>query len=326
MSPNKSVAAESSEPSVGSQRPPRKTRRKRPTKKAPAEAAAVEDTTEASTGRRRRRRSRSEEGGTRQEDPREEGSATASTSSDRRAADADCRGPRRRPRTRKAAAEVNDGQEGRRREGRSQGCTRGRPSGGPRRRGRSERRARRRPVRRRGDRDRPRARRRCPEPGGRQHRAGQRGVPGGRARGGPGQGPRGGQGRGGRPPPAAVADSTETEAFEISDADIEDEPQQQVTVAGATADPVKDYLKQIGKVALLNAEQEVELAKRIEAGLFAEEKLNSGDDAGPEAAPRPRVDRRGRPARQEPPARGQPAPRGRRWPSATPAAACCSWT
>jgi RNA polymerase primary sigma factor len=47
--------------------------------------------------------------------------------------------------------------------------------------------------------------------------------------------------------------------------------------AGATADPVKDYLKQIGKVALLNAEQEVELAKRIEAGLFAEEKLSSGE-------------------------------------------------
>jgi RNA polymerase primary sigma factor len=77
-------------------------------------------------------------------------------------------------------------------------------------------------------------------------------------------------------PAAADADSTATEAFEISDADIEDEPQQQVTVAGATADPVKDYLKQIGKVALLNAEQEVQLAKRIEAGLFAEEKLNSG--------------------------------------------------
>ena len=48
-------------------------------------------------------------------------------------------------------------------------------------------------------------------------------------------------------------------------------------VAGATADPVKDYLKQIGKVALLNAEQEVELAKRIEAGLFAEEMLNEGE-------------------------------------------------
>jgi len=50
----------------------------------------------------------------------------------------------------------------------------------------------------------------------------------------------------------------------------------QVAVAGATADPVKDYLKQIGKVPLLNAGQEVELAKRIEAGLFAEEKLAEG--------------------------------------------------
>ena len=43
-------------------------------------------------------------------------------------------------------------------------------------------------------------------------------------------------------------------------------------ITGATADPVKDYLKQIGRVALLNAEQEVSLALRIEAGLFAEEK------------------------------------------------------
>ena len=53
----------------------------------------------------------------------------------------------------------------------------------------------------------------------------------------------------------------------------DDLPAAQVAVAGATADPVKDYLKQIGKVPLLNAEQEVELAKRIEAGLFAEERL-----------------------------------------------------
>ena len=53
----------------------------------------------------------------------------------------------------------------------------------------------------------------------------------------------------------------------------EDIPVQSTTITGATADPVKDYLKQIGKVALLNAELEVELAKRIEAGLFAEEKL-----------------------------------------------------
>jgi RNA polymerase primary sigma factor len=65
----------------------------------------------------------------------------------------------------------------------------------------------------------------------------------------------------------------EDQGFTLSAADDADEPEQQVMVAGATADPVKDYLKQIGKVALLNAEQEVELAKRIEAGLFADEKI-----------------------------------------------------
>ena len=68
----------------------------------------------------------------------------------------------------------------------------------------------------------------------------------------------------------------EGDSFVLRDDDDDDAPQVQVVTAGATADPVKDYLKQIGKVALLNAEQEVELAKRIEAGLFAEEKLNSG--------------------------------------------------
>jgi RNA polymerase primary sigma factor len=50
-------------------------------------------------------------------------------------------------------------------------------------------------------------------------------------------------------------------------------------ITGATADPVKDYLKQIGKVALLNAEQEVQLALRIEAGLFAEEKWSKLSNA-----------------------------------------------
>ncbi|HET9631737.1 MAG TPA: RNA polymerase sigma factor [Terrabacter sp.] len=79
--------------------------------------------------------------------------------------------------------------------------------------------------------------------------------------------------------PAAAAKTEEAEesGFVIRDDDEDDAPAQQVVTAGATADPVKDYLKQIGKVALLNAEQEVELAKRIEAGLFAEEKLNSGE-------------------------------------------------
>jgi RNA polymerase primary sigma factor len=99
----------------------------------------------------------------------------------------------------------------------------------------------------------------------------------------------------------AVADEAEVEAAAEADAESEDDeeeseedaagfvvstadddaPTQQVMTAGATADPVKDYLKQIGKVALLNAEQEVDLAKRIEAGLFAEEKLASGEKIAP---------------------------------------------
>ncbi len=62
-------------------------------------------------------------------------------------------------------------------------------------------------------------------------------------------------------------------ALVLSHREDDDIPVQTTTITGATADPVKDYLKQIGKVALLNAELEVELAKRIEAGLFAEEKL-----------------------------------------------------
>ncbi len=65
-------------------------------------------------------------------------------------------------------------------------------------------------------------------------------------------------------PDAIVISSTDDEIQSVS-----------TTITGATADPVKDYLKQIGKVSLLNAEQEVELAMRIEAGLFAEEKYNS---------------------------------------------------
>jgi RNA polymerase primary sigma factor len=63
------------------------------------------------------------------------------------------------------------------------------------------------------------------------------------------------------------------DALVFTHKDDDDIPQITTTISGATADPVKDYLKQIGKVALLNAELEVELAKRIEAGLFAEEKL-----------------------------------------------------
>jgi RNA polymerase primary sigma factor len=78
-----------------------------------------------------------------------------------------------------------------------------------------------------------------------------------------------------KPRTAAVeaANAVAAGALVISQSDDDEAPVYSTTITGATADPVKDYLKQIGKVALLNAEQEVELAMRIEAGLFAEDKL-----------------------------------------------------
>jgi len=77
-------------------------------------------------------------------------------------------------------------------------------------------------------------------------------------------------------PSSEHSDTASTEqagGFVVSETE-EDAPQQRVSnVIGATADPVKDYLRQIGKVALLNAAEEVNLATRIEAGLYAEHKM-----------------------------------------------------
>jgi RNA polymerase primary sigma factor len=58
----------------------------------------------------------------------------------------------------------------------------------------------------------------------------------------------------------------------------------------ASADSVRAYLKQIGKVALLNAEEEVDLAKRIEAGLYASERLRQIEDSGQKLSPQMRRD------------------------------------
>jgi RNA polymerase primary sigma factor len=60
----------------------------------------------------------------------------------------------------------------------------------------------------------------------------------------------------------------------------------------ASADSVRAYLKQIGKVALLNAEEEVDLAKRIEAGLYAAERLRQADEASEKLALQARRDLR----------------------------------
>lgn len=73
-------------------------------------------------------------------------------------------------------------------------------------------------------------------------------------------------------------------AFVVRDDDDDDNltpsgnPKRRVIAAGATADPVKDYLKQIGRVNLLNAEQEVDLSERIEAGLYAQHLLDMESD------------------------------------------------
>ncbi|WP_232343110.1 RNA polymerase sigma factor [Bifidobacterium choladohabitans] len=73
-------------------------------------------------------------------------------------------------------------------------------------------------------------------------------------------------------------------AFVVDDSDDDENvtpsgnPKRRVVTAGATADPVKDYLKQIGRVSLLNAEQEVDLSERIEAGLYAQHLLDTEGD------------------------------------------------
>ena len=80
-------------------------------------------------------------------------------------------------------------------------------------------------------------------------------------------------------PSTGSAGPLPTGAIVISNTDDDDDvPVYSSTITGATADPVKDYLKQIGKVPLLNAAEEVELAMRIEGGLFSEEKLSTMTD------------------------------------------------
>ena len=108
--------------------------------------------------------------------------------------------------------------------------------------------------------------------------------------------------------------------------------------AAVSADLVRVYLNEIGKVPLLTAVDEVELAKRIEAGLYAGHILAGGtldtdeptplasDKLTPVAQARDAGGHGRRRAGEGPPAARQPAPGGVAWPSATPATACRSWT
>jgi RNA polymerase primary sigma factor len=81
---------------------------------------------------------------------------------------------------------------------------------------------------------------------------------------------------------SGTTEETEAEDFTWDEEDEESEALRQARKDAeltASADSVRAYLKQIGKVALLNAEEEVDLAKRIEAGLYAAERVRRMEDA-----------------------------------------------
>jgi RNA polymerase primary sigma factor len=96
-----------------------------------------------------------------------------------------------------------------------------------------------------------------------------------------------------------IGQGEEEETEEADEAD-EEEPEESAALKQArrdaeltaSADSVRAYLKQIGKVALLNAEEEVDLAKRIEAGLYAAERLRQAEDTNQKVSPQMRRDLR----------------------------------
>jgi len=90
-----------------------------------------------------------------------------------------------------------------------------------------------------------------------------------------------------------ASDEEDGEEFTWDEEDEESEALRQARKDAeltASADSVRAYLKQIGKVALLNAEQEVDLAKRIEAGLYAAERMKQAEDGGQKLSPTLRRD------------------------------------
>ncbi|WP_029430001.1 RNA polymerase sigma factor [Blastococcus sp. URHD0036] len=99
------------------------------------------------------------------------------------------------------------------------------------------------------------------------------------------------------PDGVAVAEPAEETPAEGGDFEWDDEEESEALRQArkdaemtASADSVRAYLKQIGKVALLNAEEEVDLAKRIEAGLYASERLRQVEEEGQKLSPQLRRD------------------------------------
>ncbi|NTW39894.1 MAG: RNA polymerase sigma factor [Cellulomonadaceae bacterium] len=77
----------------------------------------------------------------------------------------------------------------------------------------------------------------------------------------------------GRSMSVALTEAVPRDGSYILSSDEDDAPAPMILSAGATSDPVKDYLRIIGRVRLLTAEEEVGIAQRIEAGLFADHLL-----------------------------------------------------
>ncbi len=120
------------------------------------------------------------------------------------------------------------------------------------------------------------------------------------------------------------ADASADEGFEVTEVEAADAPADLDDQSTAMGDSVHTYLKAIGRRQLLTAEQEVDLAKRIEAGLYAEHKLEAGG-LSPACAPT---------WSGSPPTAAVPRPTCWRptsgsWcrsPRSTPTAACRCWT
>ncbi|MCZ2818303.1 sigma-70 factor domain-containing protein, partial [Modestobacter sp. VKM Ac-2984] len=95
----------------------------------------------------------------------------------------------------------------------------------------------------------------------------------------------------------AVTETEEKDAETTGDFEWDDEEESEALRQArkdaeltASADSVRAYLKQIGKVALLTAEEEVDLAKRIEAGLYGAERLRQVEEEGQKLTPQMRRD------------------------------------
>ncbi|MBA2948909.1 RNA polymerase sigma factor [Streptomyces himalayensis] len=79
-------------------------------------------------------------------------------------------------------------------------------------------------------------------------------------------------------PPAPVDGPPEPDLVDVPEPVELPVPSGRTETAGPSADLFRQYLREIGRIPLLTAAEEVELARRVEAGLFAEEKLGSTPD------------------------------------------------